>query len=172
MTTYPKTSIISRYSKSVSKRFESDKGRVRKKKTKTKKKKIKTEPTKTPNTSQAWKTYSTWSPRDRRFPSRKQSGRRGRGCRSPCSIDTVFLVAVCTPEGILKTTGKIEQNLLVKPIPQHTPSRPQPTNLHAFGAPSLFAVEDGEGGPADLAFGGLADGASFRCQSQLTKTVT
>jgi hypothetical protein len=39
MTTYPKTSIISRYSKSVSKRFESDKGRVRKKKTKTKKKK-------------------------------------------------------------------------------------------------------------------------------------
>lgn len=58
--------------------------------------------------------------------------------------------------------------LLVKPVPQHTPRRPQPTDLYALRTPPLFAVEDGEGRPADLTLGGLAYGASFRCQSQLS----
>ena len=52
--------------------------------------------------------------------------------------------------------------LLIEPVSQHTPSRPQPANLNSFGAPALLAVEDRESRPSDLALGRLPYGASFR----------
>ena len=132
------------------------------------KKMFKISETKKPNTSRAWKTYSTSSPRDRRFPSRKRSGRRGRGYRSPCQLCR-WLVAGWAHCLNVKMRKRRKELLLVKPVPQHTPRRPQPTDLYALRTPPLFAVEDGEGRPADLTLGGLAYGASFRYQSQLGK---
>jgi len=55
-----------------------------------------------------------------------------------------------------------KKNLLIKPIPQNSPSGSNPTDLHPFRAPPLLAVENRKRRPADLAFGGLAHGASFR----------
>jgi hypothetical protein len=49
--------------------------------------------------------------------------------------------------------------VLVEPIAQNTSSRANAADLYAFGAPAFFAVEDGEGRPADGAGGGLADRA-------------
>ena len=51
------------------------------------------------------------------------------------------------------------RHVLVKPIAEHASPAADPAHLDALGAPPFFAVEDGEGGPADLAFGCLADGA-------------
>ena len=71
------------------------------------KKMFKISETKKPNTSRAWKTYSTSSPRDRRFPSRKRSGRRGRGYRSPCQLCR-WLVAGCIAS--ISRLGKERKN--------------------------------------------------------------
>jgi len=52
--------------------------------------------------------------------------------------------------------------VLIEPIAQNTSRAAQSAHLDALTAPALLAVEDGEGGPADLAFGGLADGPCAR----------
>jgi hypothetical protein len=88
--------------------------------------------TKTPNTSRAWKTYSTSSPRDRRFPSRKRSGPQGRGCRSPCQlcrwlVDMLRCVPQCQnrvkKEGNLTCQTNSPKHLWKTST--HRPARPQ-----------------------------------------------
>jgi len=39
--------------------------------------------------------------------------------------------------------------VLIEPVAQYAPRGFQPADLHAFGFPAWFAVEDGEGRPAD-----------------------
>lgn len=52
--------------------------------------------------------------------------------------------------------GAVDVVVLVEPVAQHAAAGPQAADLHALGSPALFAVEDGEGRPADRAAWGLA----------------
>lgn len=81
------------------------------------------------------------------------------GSRPGWSMDVVV-------PSTLVSTAQIQEishgwNLLIEPVAQDAPGRPQSTDLHTFRPPPLFSMEDGESRPSNLAFGSLPYGSSF-----------
>lgn len=61
------------------------------------------------------------------------------------------MLCMASREGKEKRKVDRKESVLVKPIPNHL-TRSYTTKLNALAPPSFGAIENGQGGPADLAF--------------------